>query len=133
MRHVVRIGTTRNEYRKKYESLRERKNLEDIDVNDRKKFLIEYGVRKRKEFVWLRTESSDRCCEQDNALSGSIKLKQQLLTARLWRMKLRNRTENSNSVKHPVLTHTDQNETTLRHKAVRLYTTFKYLMMFYLY
>ena len=84
-----------------------------------KKFLIEYSVRMREEFLWLRTESSDRFCEQDNALSGSIKWEQQLLKAGLSRMKLRNRTENSNSVKHPVLTHTDQNQSTLRHKAFR--------------
>jgi len=74
----------------------------------------------REEFLWLRTESSDRFCEQDNALSGSIKWERQLLKEGLWPMKLRNRTENSNSVKHPVLTNTDQNQTTLRHKVVRL-------------
>jgi hypothetical protein len=43
MRHVVRIGTMRNEYRKKHKSLREGKNLEDIDVNERKK--VPYRIR----------------------------------------------------------------------------------------
>jgi hypothetical protein len=37
IRHVLHTGTT--EYRKKYKSLRERKDLEDQDVNDNKRSL----------------------------------------------------------------------------------------------